>query len=166
MDFRPSEPLWAQDFPNEGIHCYFNTVERKWMTNQYPHEECRDWKSHPQRRGKSPWMRFIHAFSDQLNGLPNPFTSASDDDAPKFTLYLQGDGSTTSDGRRAFCEHYMRLGARDWGLSAVIRVFVANDSGWARVECFDPEYVRACTQAAAAVEQHYVDEEENIEVTA
>ena len=160
-DFTPKVPDWAQNFANEGIHCFFNTKERKWTKQGYPFgEECTEWREHWTRRGKSQWMRFIHAFGEQVDREDNPFVADKDDEPKRRFMFIDSHGGLTSDGRRTFSENYFR-NESDWGLRIKMRVFLANDSKWARIECFDPELVRACEQAWAAVEQSYIDEEEN-----
>lgn len=152
-DYAVVPPVWAEDLPLEGVHCYFSTTNRKWMTQK--DSECRSWKYHPQQRGKPPYLRFIHAFADQLPAeLDNPF---SGDDC---ILIIDPGRSVTTDGRRASCEIYMvKNGAGDWKIA--FRHFLIRTNKVSVMECYDERYLEACKMARAAVDQGYIDEEEN-----
>jgi hypothetical protein len=94
-------------------------------------------------------MRFIHAVGKLLPDNLNPFTSEG-----SFKL-LNDYAHPTTDGRITYAETYLRCKPESWGLSPVFRVFLANDSGWARIECYDDALVGICEQALEIVEQSY-----------
>ena len=121
---------------------------------------------HRSRRMNPGWLRFIRAFADQLDGdQVNPFGSEPDDTTyHRKLLILESDGHPTSDGRLTFCESYFTRGEGHkgvYGWEPALRVFLANDDQWARIECYQDEYVQACEMAMTAVTQSYIDEEEN-----
>jgi hypothetical protein len=153
-DYVVVPPVWAEDLPLEGIHCHYNVVKGEWVASAYPHAPCTSWKYHAQRRGKTPFLRFIHAFTDQLNGLPNPF-SGSDS-----ILIIDPGRSVTSNGRRASCEIYLARNEADWKVA--FRIFLIRTNKVSVIECLDERYLEACKAARAAVDQGYLDEEENI----
>lgn len=153
-DYAVVPPVWAEDLPLEPIHCSFNTGSRKWVLSKDNRSECRSWKYHPQQRGKPPFLRFIHAFRDQLTDLPNPF--AGDD----CILIIDPGRSVTTDGRRASCEIYMVKNGDSWKIA--FRNFLIRTNKVSVMECYDERYLEACKMARAAVDQGYIDEEENI----
>jgi hypothetical protein len=154
-DYCVVPPVWAEDLPLEGVHCLFNPQSRKWMIQGEPGQECAGWKHHPQRRGNPPFLRFIHAFGEQLTDLANPFHG---DDS---FLTIDPGSSVTTDGRRASCEIYFAKNEGDFKL--VMRVFLIRTNKVSPIECYDERYLDACIAARAAVDQGYIDEEENIE---
>ena len=107
----------------------------------------------PKLTGPTEWLRFIREFSYVIPA-GNPFTT---EDGSHFLLN-EVDGHPTSDGRHAYAETYLRKHANDWGLEPVFRVFLDNEAGWARIECYDEDIVGACEQALTAVERSYQKE--------
>lgn len=154
-DYAVVPPAWADELPLTGVHCFFNTQSMKWMVQGEPGVECTSWKYHPQRRGNPAFLRFIHAFRDQLTDLTFPF--GGDD-----VINLIDPGrSVTADGRRASCEIYIvKNAAGDFKIA--FRIFLIRTLGVSVIECLDERYVEACKMARAAVDQGYIDEEENI----
>ena len=165
MNYHPGKPAWAHEFSNKPIHCFFNKRERRWELAAYPNDECTTWREHPQQRGLSPWLRFIRAFGDQVDRNTNPFVDCGGGDPLKL-LFIESDGHPTSDGRLTFCETYLTRRSTENAWHAAMRVFLANDDGWARIECYDTDLADACLATMAATDQQYIDEKENIEVGA
>jgi hypothetical protein len=161
---KPLTAAWVSEFPSpgpEGMHCFFNTQEQRFVTMQGP---CLDWRSHPERRGKVSWLRFIHAFADQVERADNPFVNEDENDGKRFLLF-ETDGHTTVDGRQAYSETYLRKKTSDWGLDPIFRVFI-HEKRDVTIECYDPDLTQACAAAKAAVDQSYIDEEAAASVAA
>lgn len=155
---RQRQVFWSADFDNMARHCWFSRGAQVWMREGYVDDRtCQRWRDHPKLRGNVEWRRFISAFRDQLNGEPNPFTNEDN-----FVLFIEYDGHHTSDGRLTYVETYARRSKDSWGINPTFRVFLDNDNGWARIECYEIALVEACQMALAAVAQSYIDEEEAV----
>jgi hypothetical protein len=153
-DYAVVPPVWAEDLPLIGAHCFFNIQTRKWTRNEYPHDECNSWQYHPAGRGNPPFMRFIHALQEQLTDQPNPFSGDA-----KINL-IDPSRSVTTDGRRASCEIYMvKNAADDWKIA--FRIFLIRTRRVSPIECYDERYLEACIAARAAIDQQYEDEVQN-----
>ena len=153
-DYAVVPAVWAEGLPLPQGHCNYNVTSKRWETRDYPHNECPDWRSHPTRRGKPAFLRFIHAFADQLTDLPFPF--AGDDSI----LIIDPGRSVTTDGRRASCEIYLvKNEAGDYKIA--FRIFLIRTQEMSVIECYDERYLDACIAAHTAVGQSYRDEEEN-----
>jgi len=156
-DYTLKTPAWARDFDNRKRHCFEDIEGRRWLQGflntecrtAFLNTECRT-AHDPKLTGKTEWLRFIHEFGETLSAYDNPFTS----DSGGFRL-LNDYCHPTSDGRLAYCETYLRPKSDIWGLSPVFRVFLANESGWARIECYEEDLVGNCETALAAVEASY-----------
>lgn len=150
------EVVWSADFNNQRRHCWHVPAANIWMLDGDANDrECHTWREHPKLRGNVEWRRFIRAFWEQLDDAPNPFTNEE-----KFVLFIEYDGHRTSDGRLAYVETYARRHTDDWGIDPTFRIFLDNDAGWARIECYETALAEACQMALASVAQSYRDEEE------
>lgn len=155
---------WARDFNNQRRHCFEDKDGNRWREGNI-NTRCTE-EHDPKLTGPTEWLRFIREFGGlfpvQVQTPPweeiaNPFTS--EDAEGLHFLFNEVDGHTTSDGRRTYCETYLRRKSADsWGLNPVFRVFLANDEGWARIECYDEKLVGLCEQALASVERSYREE--------
>lgn len=172
MTLHPVVPAWARDFNNQRRHCWPDRDGARMLDQNAAEYKRGDWEPQPcttehdpKLTGNVEWLRFIRefgrvakSFGPEDTGVPNPFGA---DDKRHFLLN-EVDGHTTSDGRRTYCETYLRSDAQDdadlWGLKVVFRVFLDNEAGWARIECYDEELVGECEQALAKVEESYQKE--------
>jgi hypothetical protein len=156
MTTHPVPLAWGRDFNNQKRHCFQNDKGERFLNGSLD-RRCRT-DHDPKLTGATEWLRFIREFGAvaKVAGHPNPF--APDDDAVDLYFLLNEiDGHTTSDGRRTYAEAYLfrTHGTGSWGLNPVFRVFLDNEAGWARVECYDKELTGSCEQALAAVEASY-----------
>lgn len=153
-------PAWARNFNNQPRHCWEGRDGIRFLDNrapEYDHESSDPSQTctvehDPKRAGEVEWLRFVRAFHTAVLG-GSPF--APDDLAAAYFLLNESDGHTTSEGRLAYCESYLRKNPNDWGLKAVFRVFLDNEAGWSRIECYDENLVGECEIALAAVEASY-----------
>lgn len=126
-------------------------------------QECPDWRDHPESRGKTGFLRFIHALPDQLDGsMPNPFISGhyerEDEEDQDVILWICHEGQVTPGGRLMYAEVYLLDDER--GVNPTFKVFLDREVQLAHVVCYDERYREAATMAAAAVRQSYIDEVE------
>jgi hypothetical protein len=120
------------------------------------HEPCTE-DHDPKLIGQVEWLRFIHTFNDITieQNHDNPFAPGG---LTRGHYLLNETGAQTSDGRLTYSETYLRQKGKDWGVESVFRVFLANEAGWARIECYDEEMVGFCEQALGEVERSYGQE--------
>ena len=156
-------PAWARDFNNQPRHCWVNVHGGRfldWRVAGYvPGEMTECHTDHdPRLVGNTEWLRFIHAFG--AAAIDNPFAPNDQPgpNDPRYYLFNEVDGHSTSDGRHAYCETYLLQQPQSWGADPVFRVFLANEAGWARIECYDEKMVGACEQALGEVERSYGQE--------
>ena len=143
-------PAWARDFNNQPRHCNEGNG-RRWRFGSWGGQvEC-TMDHDPKLAGTVEWLRFIREFGHVIPAA-NPFTS---EDGRHFLLN-EVDGHPTSDGRHTYCETYLFKKGDSWGLDPRFRVFLDNEAGWARIECYDEDIVGACEQALMLVERSYV----------
>jgi hypothetical protein len=81
---------------------------------------------HPYLHDTVAWMQFIRKYV-KLPNYDGIFTAEGN-----LKLHPRGE-IQTQDYRDAFCEEYSKNG------EPVFRIFLDNDAGWARIECFDIE---------------------------
>ena len=146
-------PAWARDFNNQPRHCWEDVDGKRWLEGGFPVKECTE-DHDPRLAGNTEWLRFIREFGGllRISGSPSPFTSNDG----RHMLLNEVDGHRTSDGRTTYCETYLRANSEDvWGVKPVFRVFLHNEAGWARIECYDEDLVGLCEQALGEVERSY-----------
>ena len=147
---------WARDFNNQPRHCWEDIDGKRWLQGGFPVRACTD-DHDPKLAGNTEWLRFVRWFGALAKnaGIPSPFTSNDG----RHMLLNEVDGHRTTDGRSTYSETYLRANSEDvWGLKVVFRVFLDNEGGWARIECYDEELVGLCEQALAETERSYQKE--------
>jgi len=158
-DYTLTTPAWARDFNNKPRHCWLLKDGSLALDQRAPQYNPQDGfgqpcpipaaQHDPRLIGNPEWLRFIREVGGLLTEHDNPFASEGE-----FFL-LNDNAHPTSDGRITYAETYIAPKPNSWGLRPVFRVFLANDSGWARIECYDEQLVGICEQALAAVEDSY-----------
>jgi hypothetical protein len=149
--FRPRPAVWVTTYPLGGPqHCWWKPALSQWTTIKDGRtQECRDWRKHPHARGKTGFLRFIHALPDQLTDLADPFLG---------TLWICHEGMMTQRGKLVYCEVYLET-SEEHGARPIYKVFLDREDCLATIECFDDRYLEPSRMAAASVDQSYIDEE-------
>ena len=153
---------WARDFNNQPRHCWIGFDGLRWLDNRSlgyrPGEKTECTEDHdPKLAGPTEWLRFIRAFGAAAieQKHDNPFAPGG---LTRGYYLLNETGAQTSDGRLTYSETYLRHKGESWGVESVFRVFLDNAAGWARIECYDEDYVGSCEQALGEVERIYGQE--------
>ena len=136
--------VWGQDFNNEKRHCWYLKDGTRYLNGSFE-KPCKAYHADPKVVGEVEWLRFIHewlAFGKEF--VPS-------DDGGR--LFLNSAGTYTTDGRYAYCEEYY-----DKDDVLTFRVFLQNDEGWARIECYKPELIEQCNAAYEKVQWSYIAE--------
>lgn len=155
-------PAWARDFNNQRRHCWENrdgtlTVDvwAKKVSDDLDAPMTCDGNHDPKLIGQVEWLRFVREFGPVAASFPHDNPFAPREDETRYALLNEVDGHRTSDGRHTYSETYLRRSVNDWGVKPVFRVFLDNEAGWARIECYDEGYVGSCELTLAAVEASY-----------
>lgn len=129
--------IWAKDFDNSKRHCWPLNDGTRTLEGHFDKKCLLDHSDNPKVIGKVEWLRFIHAYSGEFN-------------PPEGSKIHFTHGLRTSDGRYAYAEEYP-----DTDGNLKFRVFLDNENGWARIECYKPEYFEMCDSAYESVVKSY-----------
>jgi hypothetical protein len=163
---RHRQPVWVGSFTTGLRHCWQHKDGLWYPQTGFDPPPCETWREHPLLRGEAEWMRFIHAFPQQIPAdKTNVFTghvlhSEEREDDPLARLVIMHEGIVFIDGETWYAEVYL------YGSDPVFKVGIDNENGWVRIEAHQnekymtaAELEAACVAAYSMVQQSYKDEE-------